>query len=249
MGHAATGKSGRVIHNLQEEIARLTRELSLYRSRAEETLHNNETLKEQILNLGERLRNSEQSNEANLHSIARKDRKIEELRAEVQSEKTRRQKAEAEMAKIQQLMAEEQDEFHRKCAELQEITNHATTQYDALAKAAQRDKADLQRKLKAVRDDLNALRREIEKKDKEQERLDALMERQNKELEAERDRINRVFEAYEAYKTENNRELRQLIEKGHANESIIDNALASLKETEDKMKWTIHVKKELDWAE
>ena len=29
VGHASTGKSGRVIHNLQEEIARLTRELSL----------------------------------------------------------------------------------------------------------------------------------------------------------------------------------------------------------------------------
>jgi predicted nucleic acid-binding Zn-ribbon protein len=199
--------------------------------------------------MSERLRNSEQSNEANLNSIARKERKIEELRVEIQSEKDRRQRAEAEMSKIHQLMSDEQDEFHRKCAELQELTNHATTQYDALAKATLRDKADLQKKLKAVRDDLHALRQETEKKDKEQERLDALMDRQNQELDSERDRINRIFEAYEVYKAQNDRELRQLIEKGHGNESTIDTALASLKETEDKMKWAIRVKKEFDWAE
>src|SRR6202012_5053465 len=77
VGHAATGKSGRVIHNLQEEIARLTRECSLYRSRAEEMQRSNEALKSQLQNVTERFRTSEQSNEVTLSSITRKDRKIE----------------------------------------------------------------------------------------------------------------------------------------------------------------------------
>lgn len=250
VGHAtATGKSGRVIHNLQEEIARLTRELSVYRSRAEEVQHHNETLKEQIANIGERLRNSEQSNEANLNSIARKDRKIEDLKAEIQQERARRQRAEAEMARVNQLMSEKQESFHRRCAELQEITNHATAQYDALAKATQREKSDLQRKFKHLRDEINSLREQAAKKDLEQERLDALIDRQNKELEAERNRIAGIFNAYQSYKNQRDQELRDLIEHGHQNEATIDAGLASLKETEDKMKWVMNVKKNIPWAE
>lgn len=249
VGHASTGKSGRVIHNLQEEIARLTRELSLYRSRAEEAQHINETLKEQIINISERLRNSEQSNETNLASIARKDRKIEDLKAEVQNEKARRLRAEAETAKVNQLMSEEQDEFHRKCAELQETSNYSTSQYDALSKASLREKSDMQRKFKGIKDELASLRDQAELKDREQERLDALIDRQNQELETERRRIQEIFTAYDTYKTARDREFEDLVTKGRQNQANVDAAVASLKETEDKMKWVMHVKKDIEWAE
>ncbi|KAH8692189.1 hypothetical protein BGW36DRAFT_431411 [Talaromyces proteolyticus] len=249
VGHASTGKSGRVIHNLQEDIARLKRDLSVYRSRAEEAQHTNETLKEQIINIGERLRNSEQSNETNLASIARKDRKIEDLRTEVQNEKARRVRAEAETSKVNQLMSEEQDEFHRKCAELQESANHYTAQYEVLSKSSLRERADTQRKLKGLRDDLLALRSQAEKKDREQERLDALIDRQNQELEAERKRIQEIFNAYDSYKTTRDRELEDLIKKGRNNQATVDAAVASLKEAEDKMKWVMNIKKNIEWSE
>ncbi|EED13398.1 conserved hypothetical protein [Talaromyces stipitatus ATCC 10500] len=249
VGHASTGKSGRVIHNLQEEIARLTRELSLYRSRAEEAQHINETLKEQIINITERLRNSEQSNETNLASISRKDRKIEDLRTEVQNEKARRLRAEAETAKVNQLMSEEQDGFHRRCAELQEASNYSTSQYEALSKASQREKSDLQRKFKGIKDELASLREQAELKDREQERLDALIDRQNQELETERRRIQEIFTAYDNYKTSRDREFEDLVAKGRRNQANVDAAVASLKETEDKMKWVMHVKKDIPWAE
>lgn len=238
-----------MIHNLQEEIARLTRELSLYRSRAEEAQHINETLKEQIINISERLRNSEQSNETNLASISRKDRKIEDLKAEVQNEKARRLRAEAETAKVNQLMSEGQDEFHRKCAGLQETSNYSTSQYDALSKASLREKSDMQRKFKGIRDELASLRDQAELKDREQERLDALIDRQNQELETERRRIQDIFTAYDTYKTARDREFEDLVTKGRQNQANVDAAVASLKETEDKMKWVMHVKKDIEWAE
>ncbi|QKX55166.1 uncharacterized protein TRUGW13939_02258 [Talaromyces rugulosus] len=249
VGHANTGKSGRVIHNLQEDIARLKRDLSLYRSRAEEAHHTNETLKEQILNIGERLRNSEQSNETNLASIARKDRKIEELRLEVQNEKERRVRAEAETSKVNQLMSEEQDEFHRKTAELQESTNHYSAQYEALSKASLRERSDMQRKLKGVRDEISALREQAEKKEEEQERLDALVDHQNQEVEAETKRIKGIFDAYESYKTARDNEFQELLEKARHNQATVDAAVASMKEAEDKMKWTMSVKKNIEWSE
>ncbi|OJJ46115.1 hypothetical protein ASPZODRAFT_133108 [Penicilliopsis zonata CBS 506.65] len=249
VGHATTGKSGRVIHNLQEEIARLTRECSLYRSRAEETQRSNEAYKIQLQNMTERLRNLEQVNETNLSSIARKDRKIEELRVEIQSEKDRRLESEQETRKIHQLMAEGRDEFNRKCAELQETTNHFRTQYDVLARAGQRERADFQKKFKGIQKDFLALKEHSEKKDLQLERLDAVMAQKNREIEVSRESFDKLFEEYKAYRDAQDRELRGLIERARQKESDLDAALASLKETEGKMKWTIQVKGEVKDSE
>ncbi|KAE8140955.1 hypothetical protein BDV38DRAFT_217850 [Aspergillus pseudotamarii] len=248
VGHAATGKSGRVIHNLQEDIARLTRECSVYRSRAEETQRMNDAFKTQVQNMTERLRNLEQAHETNLHSISRKDKKIEELRAEVQSEKDRRLRAETETNKFHQLMDESRDDFNRKCAELQEIANHARTQYDVLAKAGQRERADQQRRVKAIRDEIDALKTRQEEKRLHLERLDAVMAQKNREIEIGRENFDKLFEVYESYKKAHDEEVHALVERGRQGNADLDAALASLKETEDRMKWAIQVKNEVKGA-
>lgn len=249
VGHAATGKSGRVIHNLQEDIARLTRECGVYRSRAEETQRINDAFKTQVQTMTEQIRNLEHANETNLHSISRKDRKLEDLRSEIQTERDRRQRAESETSKINQRMTENKDEFNRRCAELQETANHARTQYDVLVTTRQREQADQQKKLKAIRGDFIALQRENEKRNAQVEQLDTVMAQKNREIEASKENFGKVFESYEAYKTARDQEERDMIEKGHQNEANIDHALASLKATEGEMKWAIRVKDEIQDAQ
>ncbi|BCS15318.1 similar to An16g07340 [Aspergillus luchuensis] len=249
VGHAATGKSGRVIHNLQEEVARLTRDCSVYRSRAEETQRMNDAFKIQVQNMTERLRNLEQANETNLHSISRKDKKIEELRLEIQGEKDRRSHAEGEARKTTQLMDEARDDFHRKCAELQEISHHSRTQYDVLAKTGQRERAEHLKKLKVLRDDFVALKKRSDEKDTHVERLDELMAEKDRELESSRQKFEALFAEYEAYKRTQDEELRSLIESGREGEAKINAALAALQETQGQMKWAIQVKHQIKDAE
>ena len=248
VGHAATGKSGRVIHNLQEDIARLTRECSVYRSRAEETQRINDAFKTQVQNMTEQLQNLETANETNLQSINRKDRKIDELRSEVQTERQRRHRAEGETDKVNQLMAEVQDEFNRKSAELQEITNHARTQYDVLATSRQREQAEQQRKLKHIRDDFISLQDAYEKRNAEYERLDTIMAQKNREIEVNRENYDKVFNTFNTYKQARDQEARGLIERGHESEAKMNRALESLKEAEGEMKWAIRIK-EMEGAE
>lgn len=245
VGHAATGKSGRVIHNLQEEIARLRRECDLYRSKAEELQRAHDAYKTQLQNADERLRNYEQLNETNLASIARKDRRIEELREELQIQKDRRLHAEAENSKAHQMMAENRDEFNRKCAELQESTNHARTQYDVLAKSGQRERAEYQKRFKAIREEFSSLKEAHEKKDVHLQRLDAIIAQKNREIEAGRESFEKLFQEYENYRKEQDEQIRAMVLKGQAKEAEIDAALASIRETEAKMKWAIQVKKEV----
>lgn len=122
----------------------------------------------------DRLQNLEHANEISLHSLSRKEKKIEELRAELQRERDRRQQADNEKARFQGLMDEAQDDFHRKCAELQEIALHHQTQYDVLAKSGQRERADQQRRLKGIRDEFVALREKQDQANSEIGKLDTI---------------------------------------------------------------------------
>lgn len=244
-----TGKSGRVIHNLQEDIARLTRECSLHRSRAEEAQRINETLKSQLQNVTDRLRNSEQSHEAHLISIARKDRKIEDLKTEVQGEKDRRLKAEEDARRTDQLAAEERDEHHRAIAEATEIANQARNQYETLAHARSKEQLEFRTRLDGFRTELRELcNREIERQN-QLTRFDVIIEQKNKEIEAERDRMERFGRLFAEYKEASDRAVHELVERSHQNNAVIDDVVGQAKEVTGRMRWVMKVKDEVKVAE
>lgn len=244
-----TGKSGRVIHNLQEDIARLTRECSLHRLRAEEAQRINETLKLQLQNVTDRLRNSEQSHEAHLISIARKDRKIEDLKAEVRGEKDRRLKAEEDARRTNQLAAEERDESHRVLAEASEIANYSRNQYETLTRARAKEQLEFKMRLDCFRAELKELRsREIERQN-QLTRFDVIMEQKNKEIEAERERMERFGRLFAEYKEASDRGIRELLEKCRQNNAAIDDVVDQAKETTGRMRWVMKVKDEVRGAE
>ncbi|OJD17066.1 hypothetical protein AJ78_02814 [Emergomyces pasteurianus Ep9510] len=249
VGHAMTGKSGRVIHNLQEDIARLTRECSLHRSRAEETQRINETLKLQLQNMTDRLRNSEQSHEAHIISITRKDRKIEDLKTEVQGEKERRLKAEEDARRTDQLAAEEREEHHREMAEATDIANQARNQYETLAHARSKEQLEFRTRLDGFRKELKELcNREIERQN-QLTRFDVIIEQKNKEIEAERDRMERFGRLFTEYKEATDRAVHELVERSRQNNAVIDDVVEQAKEVTGRMRWVMKVKDEVKGAE
>lgn len=242
VGHAAaTGKSGRVIHNLQEEIARLTRECSLYRSRAEETQRSNETLKIQVQNMTERLRNMEQVNETNLNSIARKDRKVEELRIELNNERAKRQDAESNASKTNQTMQEERENHNREQAKTQEIAKYHETQYEVLASTTKRDKADLSKRFKALYAELQTLAEAHKTQHVSHDRLDVIAEQKNREIDNLKETNEKLLARHADYKTYKDQELRGEIERTHANNDNIEDTLAAIKEVQAQMRWAIQI--------
>ncbi|EEH17607.2 hypothetical protein PABG_00170 [Paracoccidioides brasiliensis Pb03] len=249
VGHAMTGKSGRVIHNLQEDIARLTRECSLHRSRAEEAQRVNEALRLQLLNVTDRLRNSEQAHEAHLISIARKDRKIEELKAELQGEKERRLKAEDDARRTNQLAALERDEHHRAFAEANEIAAQARNQYDTLSRVRAKEQLELRTRLDAARRELRELcGREVERQ-QQLMRFDVIIEQKNREIEAERERMERFGRLFAQYKEASDQAVGELVERSKLNNAVIDDVVEQVREVAGRMRWVIKVKEEVRGAE
>ncbi|KAF3481992.1 uncharacterized protein GIQ15_04751 [Arthroderma uncinatum] len=242
IGHAMTGKSGRVIHNLQEQITRLTRECNLHRTRAEETQRMNEILKQQLQTVTDRLRNSEQSHEASLITIARKDRKIEDLKSEALGEKNRRLKAENDALETTQLAAQQREDHQRAFAEAQEVAQRSQCQYDALSQARLRDRNEFQSRFNMFRKDFDELcKRELERQN-QLSRLDVIIEQKDREIRAARDRTEQVTTLYEDYKTMSDDTLRELVERSRRNDQGVDKALRDAKEATDKMKWVVNVK-------
>lgn len=244
VGHAATGgKSGRVIHNLQEEIARLTRECTLYKSRAEEYQRTNEAYKIQQQNMNERLRNLEQVNDTNLNSIARKDRKLEELRMELQHERSKRQDAEMNSSQTNQTMREERESHNREQARSQEIAKHYETQYEVLASTAKRDKADFARRLNAIYAEFESIADAQKTHVHSTERLEVLADQKNREFDTLKDSYEKLLAQHTAYKDMKENEFRDTIDAAKSHNANIAGILDQLKETETEMKWAIRLHK------
>lgn len=242
VGHAAaTGKSGRVIHNLQEEIARLTRECTLYKSRAEEYQRTNEAYKIQQQNMNERLRNLEQVNETNLNSIARKDRKLEELRTELQHERSKRHDAEKDANHTNQTMREERENHNREQARLLEIAKHHETQYEVLSSATKRDKAEFAKRINAIWAEFTTIANAQKTHIHSTERLEVLADQKNREFDTVKESYEKLLAQHSAYKELKDNDFRETIESAKSNNDMIAGVLAQLKETETEMRWAIRL--------
>jgi chromosome segregation ATPase len=241
VGHAATGKSGRVIHNLQEEIARLTRECSLQKSRAEEFQRSNEAYKIQQQNMNERLQNLEQVNETNLNSIARKDRQLEELRSDLQHERSKRQDAESDASQTNEMMREERENHHREQARIQEISKHHETQYEVLSSTTKRDKADFTRRINAISGQFQSISNAQKTHIHSTERLEVLADQKNREIDVLKESYEKLLAKHTAYKDVKEKEFRDTLGSAQSSNDRIDGALAKIKETESEMKWVIRL--------
>lgn len=241
VGHAATGKSGRVIHNLQEEIARLTRECTLYKSRAEEYQRTNEAYKIQQQNMNERLRNLEQVNETNLNSIARKDRKLEDLRTELQHERSKRQDAEMNANQTNHTMREERENHNREQARSLEIAKHHETQCEVLASATKREKAEFAKRLNAIWAEFTTIANAQKTHIHSTERLEVLADQKNREFDSLKETYEKLLSQHSAYKEMKDNDFRETIESAKSNNDMIAGVLAQVKETETEMKWAIRL--------
>jgi hypothetical protein len=242
VGHAAaTGKSGRVIHNLQEEVARLKRDSALWQSRAEESQRTSEALKIQMEEMADWLRHKEQVNETSLKSIDRKNRKIEELRAELHAERTKRHDAQIVANETNEAMRVERQNHNRETARLQEEAKYFKNQYEVLSSATKREKADLERRVDKAWEKVNSIAETSSTQGECAKRLMVIGDQKNREIDGLYEVYNKAKALHADYKETKDKEFRGTIDRAHANNALIDATLKELKETQDKMRWVIRM--------
>jgi hypothetical protein len=222
-------------------VARLKRDSALWQSRAEESQRTSEALKVQLQDTADWLRHEEQVHETSLKSIERKERKIEDLRAELHAERTKRHDAQIVVNETNEAMRVERQNHHRELARLQEEAKYYKNMYEVLSSTTKRDKGELHRRVDEVWGKVYAM---SDTQTKQTECIDRLMvigDQKDREIDGQQERFEKIIALHENYKETKDNEFRDTINRTHANSKLIDDTIRELQETRDKMKWVIRM--------
>ncbi|KAK5940630.1 mother-specific HO expression [Knufia obscura] len=237
IGHASTGKSGRVIERLQQEIDRLNREKQLLKLRHEEAERATETLHSQYRYLQDRNSNYESSHEANLRQLQRKERQVEDLREEVQKEKLKTARAEEAL----RTAAVSEDEWREQASHAKAIAQQKESEYDAIAACRNMDNDRHQNGLERIKASLDELLRKREDDLEKQKRMEIISEQRKKETEQLEELTKRLQVNFNSYRTEIDSAIDGLRSAASENDRVVHEKVEEMRRVTGDMRWVMNV--------
>lgn len=197
LGRTPTGKSGRVIERLMAENDRLRRELKVETTaRAEER-----KAREAILQSRDSLQST---NDILVHqtnidkrSLEKRDRKIEELKNERDTERQLRTAAERDLRQVQSEGDAELQNLRQELVLASTLREKALSQYEALASGWKRLDENYRTKVEEMRRKLDDMLNERAKDQALLKRLDITAEQQRQEVEKMRHAKAKVTQRFE----------------------------------------------------
>ncbi|RMZ83529.1 hypothetical protein DV737_g1601, partial [Chaetothyriales sp. CBS 132003] len=238
IGHASTtGKSGRVIERLQTDIDRLHREAHVLKMRHDEVEKNNETLVTRNQYLQDRNNNYEQSHEATLRQLARKERQVEDLREELAREKERTGRAQ-EQARA---ASASEGEWREQANKAKALASQREAEYEVIASCRNMDNDRHQLGLDKVRDSFDELLRQRKEEREKHKKLEILAEYQRRTI-AQLDDLNKRLNAnFITYRDEMDSAVADMKRSAGDNDVAVKKKLAEMQETIGKMRWVVQV--------
>lgn len=242
VGHASTGKSGRVIERLQGDIDRLHRDKQLLKVRFEESEKANETLTTRNQYLQDRNSNYEQSHEANLRQLARKERQVEDLREELQREKAKTERAE-ETARA---ASASEEAWRDEASQSKSVAVQKEAEYDTIVACRTLENDRYQGGLDKLRAKFAVLLQQREEDVENQKKLEILAEQQRQTIEQLEELNKKLNTNFKAYRSEIDKAISGMREIASDYDSAITTKLEEMVTTTNKMRWIIHVDKEVN---
>ena len=241
VGRATTGKSGRVIERIQAENDRLRRELKMEVLNREEEQKRSESARSQLHMLQSANENLAQMREMEKTSLARKERKVDELRSEVESERTRRVQAESQLKEAMQRHDAVEGRYQARLRVEIEQAKRAVTQYDVLSASWRQMDDDYRRKTEKLRGDVTRLRLESTEDRRKLHKLEVVIEQQKQEVEKMRAAGEGFVATFEAFKRDAEDGTRALRERAQQNEKANDEAMEEALRLLEQLKHFVHL--------
>lgn len=245
VGRATMGKSGRVIEKLQGDNDRLQREKKLATVKLEEEVKRGESARSALESLQIYNQNLSSIHESDKNFLSKKDRRIDELRADLELERERREKAERATRESRRERDEMVEQLRREAAENKELAKRSNSQYDMLSKSWKGLEDRYERQTFKLKTDLQALRREIEDDKRKLFRLEEIMDQLRHEGEKTRKAKERLALDFEAYKTEQERGIREMRQRAEHNADNHDRVLQEMESMLGQMRYIINVKNDV----
>ena len=249
VGRATTGKSGRVIERLMADNDRLQRELTLSIAKNEEEAKRSEWAKSTLESLRATNENLLAMQEVDKAALLRKDRKIEELRVDLEAEKARRAQAENETGETIRERDEAVGKYKKQLMEEKELARKSTSQYDILSSSWRSLDDGYRNRTQKLKADVKAINEKREEDVQKIEQLEVVVEQLRQESEKMQKVKEQVMRDFEDYKSEKEAGMREIRERAERNESANEEALGEMNRVMGEMKYVINIRRDVRGAE
>lgn len=240
---STSGKSGRVIEKLMAENDRLRRELKVETTAREEERKAKEAIRQARDSLQSTNDNLILQNNIDRSSLQRKDRKIEELKADRDFEREQRLGLD-ERARIQGKEADAQvQELKNALAREREEKKLAVNQYDTCREGFRRLDDSYRQRVERIKAQLDAVQAERENDHRFLKRLEVTIEQQRQELEKLRVAKNGILEKCQMVLDKAETDMGEVRRMATSQEAVLEKTVEEAKEALDSLRRLIGVEK------
>ncbi|KAL8683012.1 MAG: hypothetical protein Q9186_001007 [Xanthomendoza sp. 1 TL-2023] len=243
VGRATTGKSGRVIERLMAENDRLRREKNLTDVKFEEEVRRGDSAKSAMEGLRSTNDNLTTIHETDRAMLARRERKLEEMRLELEVERQRREKAEQETKATCRERDEAVEGLRKEARIATEQATRATTQYDVISMSFRGMRDDHSRMARELKAHMASLQETMATDQKTCASMHTAMEHYRSEFERAKDANRRLQTAFDRYKGEAEQELKHIREVAQGNLDANERKQEAMQAVAEEMKYVIGVRK------
>lgn len=232
-----------------QDVERMQREIKLLTVRYEEEARRSESARALVESLQTTNANLSSICEANNVALARKDRKIEELKADLDSERARRVRSEAQNKEI----SKERDEVITTCKkelmEEKEVARKSSSQYEVLSSSWRGLDDGYRRQMQKLKDDLKELEAGRQEDQVRIDQLTVVFTQLNKEAASSQAEKEYVMREFEQYKQDKEDSIRQMKEQAERNEHANEAALQEMSSVVGQMRYVINLKRNVRGVE
>lgn len=226
-----------MIERLQGDIDRLRREKQVLKMRHEEAEKANEALAARNQSLQDRTSNYEQSHEANLRQLTRRERQVEDLREELRKEKLKTTKAEAQAA----VAAENEELWRNQASQAKALASQRDAEYDTVVACRKVDHDRYQSGLDKIRGRFDTLLRRQEGDLEKQKKLEIIAEQQRKTISHLEELTKRLTTNFKSYKHEIDTAISELRQTASQNDEAVTQKLNEMAQVTGRMRWVMNM--------
>ncbi|KAG9692224.1 hypothetical protein KCU95_g10607, partial [Aureobasidium melanogenum] len=250
LGNANLGKSGRVIEKLMAENDRLKREIKAEAAKREELQRTANAQKPRLEALQAENARLSHCKAVDESVIKRRDRKIEDLKAELDVERQKRESLEHRVQEAERKMGEYQEHSNKEVQQAVEEAKHATTHASILETSHRQLSSEYRQRIAAANKQLRELSDDREEDRKRLIKLDVVNHQMRQESEKARKLYSELVVASDKYKTEKDSEVDLVLGdvkalKGSIShrELELERTLEEMHEVMNRMKWLMNMQK------
>lgn len=225
------------------ENDRLQREKTLASAKYEEELRRSESARSAVESLRASNENLSSMHESNTNLLAKRERKIEELRDELENERLRRERAELETKETRYERDTVVQRLTKEAMEERELSRRSSTQYEVLQQAWKSQGEKYDRQIQRLKASMKVLQDTISEDKQKIAHIDVITEQLGQECEKTKKVKETLIQGFEAYKEEQEKEVGEIRQRAKRNDRGYEQLLRDVTAVVGEMKYVVNLKK------